>query len=105
MKKQLNKGQLVRVIDLTNKDFDLGINSVVPNDHQAFLDLLTSAVQNLIDSDFERFLNALYRIDVDEQKVKEAFAKEGNVPMAIAELIIQREFEKMETRKLYSSKT
>ena len=101
MKKQLNKGQLVRVIDLTNKDFDLGINSVVPNDHQAFLDLLTSAVQNLIDSDFERFLNALYRIDVDEQKVKEAFAQESNVAKAIAELIIQRELQKITTRKKY----
>ena len=101
MKKQLNKGQLVRVIDLTNKDFDLGINSVVLNDHQAFLDLLTTAVQNLIDSDFERFLNALYRIDVDEQKVKEAFAQESNVAKAIAELIIQRELQKITTREKY----
>ena len=101
MKKQLNKGQLVKVVDLTNKDFDLGINNLVPNDYQAFLDLLTTAVQNLIDSDFERFLNALYRIDVDEQKVNEAFANEGNVAAVIAELIIQRELQKVETREKY----
>lgn len=101
MKKHPTDARLVKVVDLTNKDFDLQINGLVPNDYQAFLDLLTRAVQNLIDSDFEKFLNALYRIDVDEQKVKEAFAKKGNVAAAIAELIIQREFQKITTREKY----
>jgi hypothetical protein len=103
VKKQLNKGQLVKVVDLTNKDFDLGFNELVPNDYQAFLGLLTIAVQNLIDSDFEKFLNALYRIDIDEQKVKEAFANERNVAATIAELIIQREIQKIKTREKYRS--
>ena len=99
-----NKEQLIKIAGLTNKDFDLDINSLTVSDYPEFLKLLSSAVQNLIDTDFERFLNALYRIDVDENKVKQAFASETNVAEAIAELIIQREVQKIETREKYRAK-
>ena len=98
-----NKEQLIQVAGLANKDFDLDINGLTVSDYPEFLKLLSSAVQNLIDSDFERFLNALYRIDVDENKVKQAFAAETNVAEAIAELIIQREVQKIETRDKYKT--
>ena len=101
MKKPPNNSQILEVVEFTNKDFDLQINGLELSSYQTLTNILTTAVQRLMDSDFERFLNALYRIDVDEQKVKMAFAQEDNVARAIAEQIIQRELLKVKTREQY----
>ena len=61
---------------------------------------LTREISILLDRDFQHLLNVLYRIDVSEEKVKQAFA--GKDPAyAIAGLIIERELKKVETRKKY----
>jgi hypothetical protein len=103
--KQLkNKDQLLKVANLAKNDFDLDLNSLAVANYSEFLTWLTAAVQHLIDTDFERFLNTLYRIDVDEIKVKLAFTSKTNVAEAIATLIIERELQKVETREKYRSK-
>ncbi len=61
---------------------------------------LAREISILLDRDFQYLLNVLYRIDVSEEKVKQAFA--GNEPaFNIAGLIIERELKKVETRKKY----
>ena len=74
------------------------------DDYQKILDYLTEEVAHLMEYDFERLLYILYRIDVSEQKVKLATAESGlnEAPRKIAELIIQRQIEKVKTRKEYS---
>ena len=61
---------------------------------------LAHEIQMLMDHDFQRFLNMLYRIDVDEQKAKEAFA-DNDPSWRLAELIIERELQKVESRRKY----
>jgi hypothetical protein len=61
---------------------------------------LTAEIRMMIDRDFQKLLNMLYRIDVDEQKSKIAFA-DDDPAVSLAELIIERELKKVETRKKY----
>ncbi len=43
----------------------------------------------------------MYRIDVSEEKFKQAFQQDGNIAQHIAELVIERELEKVKTRLKY----
>lgn len=92
-----------KALTLINKDFDLNIDSTEVSTVDDFLPILTKFIQHLLDRDFERLLNGLYRIDVSEEKVKQAFAIEKDVAESIASLIIEREFQKVATREKYRS--
>lgn len=61
---------------------------------------LTSEIIKLLMDDMEKLLNILYRIDVNEKKVKEIFAQHNPklIAPSLAELIIEREIGKAETR-------
>ena len=61
---------------------------------------LAREISILLDRDFQHLLNVLYRIDVSEEKVKQAFAAKYPA-FEIAGLIIERELKKVETRKKY----
>ncbi len=74
-------------------------------DHEQLLHKLTNAVAYLLRTDLNRLLHILYRIDVEERRVKEAMAvatAEEDVARNIAELILQRELQKAYTRQKYS---
>lgn len=67
---------------------------------------LSGWVNDLIKSDFEKLVSLLYRIDVSEQKLKsllQQFPGEdaGNI---IATLILERQEQKLKTRKLFSQR-
>ncbi|MEN8251645.1 MAG: hypothetical protein ABFS32_22175 [Bacteroidota bacterium] len=94
---------LTRALVLINKDFDLDIDNSEVENHDAFLAALARVIQHLLDKDFERLINGLYRIDVSEEKVKQAFASQDNIAETIAKLIIERELQKVATREKYKS--
>ena len=73
-------------------------------DEKALLELFTKRVEEMMRSDLDLLLSSLYRLDVEEHKIQKAL-KSSSVPAAegIAQLIIDRQKEKMETRKKYSS--
>ena len=92
-----------QILDLTNKDFTVNLELPAKAEFLDLHQLLSKVVKDLLEQNFEGLLQALYRIDVSEQKVQQAFASEGDVADAIAELIIEREIQKVETRKKYSN--
>lgn len=67
---------------------------------------LSNYLNHLVDTDFNKLVALLYRIDVSEQKVRMALA---NPPInrsageIIAQLIIDREQQKIEWRRKYRS--
>ncbi|MCB0736043.1 MAG: hypothetical protein KDC92_00925 [Bacteroidetes bacterium] len=68
------------------------------------LQALAERIAYLLDHDFEFLMQALYRIDVNENKVKMALQGESDNPAQIlAELIIEREMQKAETRRKYAN--
>ena len=67
--------------------------------------ILAQKIRYWIDRDIDKLKQALYRIDVNERQVKEVLATEplDEAVEHIADLIIKRQLEKVETRKKYSA--
>jgi|SRR5450432_1078518 hypothetical protein len=65
---------------------------------------LQAAINNLIRNDFQQLVYILYRVDVNEKKLK--FLLQENVgedaAVIIADLIIARQIEKITSRKQFS---
>lgn len=66
-------------------------------------ELLIRQVNYMLERDFERLLQSLYRIDVSEQKFRESLTSEDPAGQ-IADLILQREMMKVQTRRWYASR-
>lgn len=104
-----NSKDLISGLVLFEKDFkleesylDLASRTEIAYD-QAFL-LIMRVVEDLMTKDFNQLINVLYRIDVSEEKLKEALALTNDNPASIiAKMILERELQKVETRKKYSS--
>lgn len=82
------------------------VDNLPSTDLEALEYKLAHVVLHLIRSDFNRLLHLLYRIDVDERKVKAAMidADEDTISIRIARLIIKREIQKTEIRLRYSGR-
>lgn len=66
--------------------------------------ILAQKIRYLIDRDIDKLKQALYRIDVNEQQVKHVLAESplDEAVDEIAAMIINRQLEKVKTRKKYS---
>jgi len=76
------------------------------SDEQA-MTMLTSYMEELIRTDFNRLLALLYRIDVSEQKIKSALEdriREVSTARIFAELIIERLHKKLLYRRMYHTR-
>ncbi len=71
-------------------------------DEQALLDLFTTRVEELMRDNLDLLLSSLYRLDVEEHKIQAAL-QSSTVPVArgIAGLIIDRQKERVRTRRMY----
>ena len=68
---------------------------------------LTVFINDLINKDFNKLVNLLYRIDISEQKLKIALQNEDKTISSgktIARLIIERQLQKLEFRNKFSKK-
>ena len=92
----------MEIYKLAAKDLDLEVtHSDHSTDNEKFKTWLIQEIQLMIDQDFPRFAQSLYRLDIDEQKAKEAFTLE-NPAVRFFELIVERELQKIASRKKYS---
>ena len=68
-----------------------------------FQRLLEEKIRDLLDYDPERLFQLLYRIDVDERKVKQLFehAAAEEIPHELANLMIKRQMQKVYYRKKF----
>ena len=94
-------------LQLIQKDLDLvshEINTLNSPGIEELKRYLESAISELLDKDFNKLLNALYRMDVSEQKATEILHKSPQEQMAqeLAAIIIERQLQKVETRRKYS---
>jgi len=72
----------------------------LPEDwEQAFI----AYINHLVDTDFEKLIYLLYRIDVSESKIKNLLESKANINAGelIAHAIIERQMEKIDTRRKY----
>src|SRR3954469_16423994 len=69
---------------------------------RAFRALLIKRIDELIVKDFDKLKWILYRIDVSEKKLTEALKNsEADAATIMADMIIQRQIEKAESRKKF----
>lgn len=103
-----NKELVSPLIDKLDNDFSLeeakqlvpsgGIDSI-----EQVKKFLVERIIVMMDNNYERFLNTLYRIDVDEAKVNYIVskAKVTEIPELLADLIIERQLQRIRTQILY----
>ncbi len=106
-KKRINEISRIIAKDFSNN----GIYSLAPKtdfeEMEEFRNYLIGKLTYLLDNKFDLFLNVLYRIDVDEDKVKELFAPDNRdfIPGSLADLIIQRQLQKIIWRERYKNES
>lgn len=98
---------VLQTVSLIKKDLSLD-KDALPGPIASVDDLkklLVPVINYLLDRDMTRLLNALYRIDISESKVKQVLTVEhpDNIASRLADLIVQRELQKVVTRRKYSS--
>lgn len=78
---------------------------LMEKDYHVLKRLLSKKLAEIIDADFQHFVNILYRIDIDESKVKSILAQKplDEAIETIADLIIVRQKQKVISRQNNSS--
>lgn len=101
---------LTEAITLINDHLDISKTSLELQNkklqtYQLLRDKLADVINYLLNNDMEKLLSAIYRIDVSEEKFKSAMNGENInlISENIADLILQREFQKVEYRKKFSN--
>ena len=91
----------MELIKIINEEMDLSLPA-----HTSFEEVrqqLQDAISHLIETDFRKLALVLYRIDVNERKLKYLLQENVGTDAAgiIADLIIERQLQKIETRKQF----
>lgn len=88
------------LIKIISKDFDIAENL----SEEQLYQILVNSFDYLVENDFSKLLQILYRADVDQYKLKELLESSDNQNSAevIAKAYIDRQKAKIETWKKYS---
>jgi hypothetical protein len=75
-------------------------NNVTAQNNQQLLNKITDVINHLITSDFEKLISILYRLDISEAKLKYLLQlhTNENAGAIIAELIVERQLQKIKSR-------
>lgn len=74
------------------------------NSYEAFKNILVQKIRELINTNFADLVNILYRLDISEKKLKEQLQNDNpDSAGLIADMIIQRQVQKIETRTLFKN--
>jgi hypothetical protein len=93
-----NEEQVQQEIIQTIAEKNLSLQTSVA----VFKEKLAAYIDELINHDFEKLIRILYRLDVSEQKLKSTLASSSSdAGLLIAQMIIDRQLEKIKTREQY----
>ena len=102
------KNKVLEISETIAKDFDkAGISAIItPDEFDNLSQLrtyLTKKITELLDTNYQKLINILYRIDVNEDKLNELFGskKREFIPARLADLIIERQIQKINFRNKY----
>lgn len=105
---ETEKEQIKELSKIISNDFSLVSPNLIPesrklNDTKELKDYLRKKIGILIDEKFDLLISVLYRIDIDDKKIEELFAGDNRdyIPDKLADLIIERQFQKLKFRQLH----
>ena len=106
----MEKESLETAIQLINKDLEISSEEYLPEDSSFSLDelikFLSKRIDQMLNQEPERLMQAFYRIDLPEEKVKSvlAFTEGLDVSHELAKMVVDRELQKVYFRRKYSQK-
>ncbi len=91
---------------LIRKDLGLEEELEIGEEESSFgwlMSYLEKQINYLLDHDFNRLINAMYRIDIPDHQVNELLysSQTGELALNLAKVIIEREKQKVMTREKY----
>ena len=91
------------LIDLLKKDLQIELAAKIS--FEKIKEKLIERINYLINNNFEELINLLYKIDVNEAKLKKLLKENSDSDAAniIADLIIKRQLEKIKTREQFKA--
>ena len=108
MAEELEQEEIFSIQKFVSKDFiKSDYSSLIPNNDfehlEEFRKYLTEKMKNMLDNNYDLLINTLYRIDISEKKLSELFSSKNReaIPEKLADLIIERQIEKINFRKRY----
>lgn len=72
-------------------------------DRESLVSMMQERVAQLLTKDPDLLFSFLYRLDVDELKIKNVLASAEDVPRKLAELIVNRQLHRIQTKTEYKS--
>ena len=89
------------LIQLVNEEMAIDLSSTIS--FNEIRDQLSRYINDLILNDFQKLVSLLYRIDINESRLKKLLQDENHedAGRVIADLIIQRQLEKIKTRQQF----
>jgi hypothetical protein len=72
-------------------------------DNEDLIRIMAERIRELLAGDLEALMSMMYRLDIDEAKIKLAFSKENleDPAVSLAKIIIERQKRRMDTKKKY----
>ena len=108
MSEELNKEEIFSIQKFVSKDFvKSNYSSLIPSNEferlEEFRKYLTEKMTDMLDKNYNLLINTLYRIDISEKKLSELFSSKNkdSIPQKLADLIIERQIQKINFRKRY----
>jgi hypothetical protein len=105
-----DESQVTAVTKVIAKDFQVGADdSLIPAadviNFEELKEYLTEKLLYLLENKYDTLINILYKIDVNEEKLAKLFSgtSKDSIPEALAELIIERQLQKVRFRRLYKN--
>ncbi len=102
MEELINIKEVSKLISGTLKrsGFELEISGENLKTLNEFRIYLTKKLSKMLDDDYNGVINLLYRIDINEEELSKLFSSSSKdfIPAALADLIINRQIEKIKWR-------
>lgn len=103
--RDMDKAEFEELSIKLDQGWGVSLDRVEVPDRHNLLKALAERVAHLLSHDFNGFLTAMYLLDVSEDRVKAAHTEDlAETSNNLAEVILTREIEKMESRKKYARK-
>ncbi len=76
------------------------------SDAERLIEAITPVVRELLNNDFNKLINILYRIDLNETTFKNILHERSDIPLEtrLSKAIVNRQLEKLNWRKKYATK-
>ncbi len=89
------------IIESVNQSMDMELPNALSLEE--LRERLATQLNSLANTDFNKLINLLYRLDIDEMKLRKKLSENSGLDAGniIAEMVLKRQVEKFESRKKF----